>query len=248
MSRTFEYTRFSFFERLILPTILLFIFSIFSLTTHANERIGRKIYFSLDNFFSAGIDTTKPPPPLSMNDVLTNNEKTIFIDGKETKSPKFIESIMSREIDEIKILTPEEATLKYGKKGNKGAIEITTKIDSVSSLLHDPADTVHTIVETPASFPGGVMGWARYLEQNLDRDLTSRNRALPGRYTVIVSFIVNRDGSISDVKADNDPGYGTAEEAKRMFLKGTKWIPAFQGLSKVKSRKKQSITFVVADY
>jgi protein TonB len=117
-----------------------------------------------------------------MNDVLTNNEKTIFIDGKETKSPKFIESIMSREIDEVKILTPEEATLKYGKKGNKGAIEITTKIDSVSSSLHDPADTVHTIVETPASFPGGVMGWARYLEQNLDRDLTSRNRALPGRY------------------------------------------------------------------
>jgi protein TonB len=248
MYRTFEYTGFSFFRRLMLPTILLFIFSIISLTTHAYERIEGKIYFSSDSIFPAGMDTTKPPPPLSMNDVLTNNEKIVFIDGKETKSQKIIESIMSREIDEIKILTPEEATLKYGKKGNKGAIEITTKIDDVSSLLHDPADTVHTIVETPASFPGGVMGWARYLEQNLDRDLTSRNRALPGRYTVIVSFIVNRDGSISDVKADNDPGYGTAEEAKRMFLKGTKWIPAFQGLSKVKSRQKQSITFVVADY
>lgn len=248
MIRKSNNKRFSYFSASLLSPLLLCGFFFLSFSTHAHGRMGPKIYSFSGRIFSEGIDTTKPPPPLSINDLLANKEQIVFIDGQETANQKIVKSLRYRGIEEMKILTPEEATIKYGRKGKKGAIEIATKIDSASSFLNDPSDTVHTFVETPASFPGGVMGWARYLEQNLDRDLTSRNRALPGRYTVIVSFIVNRDGSISDVKADNDPGYGTAEEAKRMFLKGTKWIPAFQGLSKVKSRQKQSITFVVADY
>jgi protein TonB len=38
--------------------------------------------------------------------------------------------------------------------------------------------------------------------------------------------VVSRDGSISDVKAENDPGYGTADEAVRVIKKGPKLTPA----------------------
>ena len=47
-----------------------------------------------------------------------------------------------------------------------------------------------------------------------------RNKAVPGMYRVTVSFTINKDGIVNDIKADNDPGYGTAEEARRMVLKG----------------------------
>jgi protein TonB len=58
------------------------------------------------------------------------------------------------------------------------------------------------------------------LFSNEFRDITVRNKAVPGMYRVTVSFTINKDGIVNDIKADNDPGYGTAEEARRMVLKG----------------------------
>lgn len=108
----------------------------------------------------------------------------------------------------------------------------------------DKNENVLTEVQIPAQFPGGLNAWARYLERTLNRDLLTNAKAAPGRYTVVVSFIVDKDGSLSEVKAQNDPGYGTAAEAERVLQKGPKWLPAVQNGEKVKYRHKQSITFV----
>lgn len=108
-------------------------------------------------------------------------------------------------------------------------------------------DKVFTVVQNPAEFPGGQSAWGKYLERNLNRDLPVENGAPPGKYTVIVSFIVSKDGSISDVTAENDPGYGTKAEAMRVITKGPKWKPAVQNGRNVIYRNRQSITFVVSE-
>jgi hypothetical protein len=101
-------------------------------------------------------------------------------------------------------------------------------------------------VNIPAEFPGGQKGWVRYLENNLDRDLPIKNGAPAGKYAVIVSFIVDKDGNINNVKGENDPGYGTKEEAERILKIGPKWLPASQnGVNKI-YRHRQSIVFVVS--
>ena len=74
-----------------------------------------------------------------------------------------------------------------------------------------------------------------------------RNGGPPGKYTVVLSFIVDKEGGISNVKAENDPGYGTAEEAIRMIKKGPSWVPAVQNGKKVVYRQKQPITFVISE-
>lgn len=102
-------------------------------------------------------------------------------------------------------------------------------------------------VQIQAKFPGGDQEWRRYLERSLNRDLPVENGAPPGNYTVVVSFLVDKDGSISEVKAENSPGYGTAEEAVRVIRKGPKWIPAVQNGRNVIYRQRQSITFQVAE-
>ena len=73
------------------------------------------------------------------------------------------------------------------------------------------------------------------------------NGAPAGRYTVVVSFTVDKTGAISDVVAENDPGYGTKAEAVRVIAKGPNWKPAVQNGSKVIYRHRQSITFLVAE-
>ncbi|WP_026769101.1 energy transducer TonB [Asinibacterium sp. OR53] len=108
-------------------------------------------------------------------------------------------------------------------------------------------DKVFTVVQIPAEFPGGIAGWTKYLERNLNRDLPVEQGAPPGKYTVYVSFTVDKTGNISDVKAENDPGYGTKDEAVRVIKKGPSWKPAVQNGRNVIYRHKQGITFVVAE-
>jgi protein TonB len=100
-------------------------------------------------------------------------------------------------------------------------------------------------VQIEARFPGGPEAWRKFLEKNLNRDLPVENGATAGRYTVIVSFVVDKEGMVSDVKAENNPGHGTAEEAVRVIKRGPKWQPAVQNGRNVTYRQRQSITFEV---
>lgn len=100
-------------------------------------------------------------------------------------------------------------------------------------------------VQVEARFPGGAEAWKKYLERNLNRDLPIENGASIGRYTVIVSFVVDKEGNLSDVKAENNPGWGTADEAVRVIKRGPKWQPAIQNGRNVTYRQRQSITFEV---
>jgi protein TonB len=121
-----------------------------------------------------------------------------------------------------------------------------TGIEAPLPMVEKDIDKVYRIVQIEAQFPGGMDAWRKFLERNLNKELPSENGAPPADYTVIVSFIVDRQGNISDVKAENDPGYGTKAEAMRVIQKGPKWSPAIQNGTKVIYRQKQHITFRVA--
>ncbi|MDB5231431.1 MAG: ferric siderophore transport system, periplasmic binding protein TonB [Chitinophagaceae bacterium] len=102
-------------------------------------------------------------------------------------------------------------------------------------------------VQIEAKFPGGQGEWRKFLERNLNSNVPVDNGAPAGNYTVIVSFLVDKDGNISEVRAENNPGHGTAEEAVRVIKRGPKWQPAVQNGRNVIYRQKQSITFQVAE-
>ena len=112
-------------------------------------------------------------------------------------------------------------------------------------LNKEDAERVFIDVQIKPEFPGGISGWIKYLERNINRDLPYKNGAPPGRYTVSLSFIVAKDGTISDIKAESDPGYGSKEEAIRLMARSPKWKPAVQNGKNVIYRQKQSITFMV---
>lgn len=102
-------------------------------------------------------------------------------------------------------------------------------------------------VQQEARFPGGLTVWADYLQRNLRSQVPTDNGAPVGSYTVIVSFLVDKEGNISEVKAENDPGYGTAAEAVRAIQHSKTWLPAMQNGHAVLYRQKQTIIFVVSE-
>jgi hypothetical protein len=101
------------------------------------------------------------------------------------------------------------------------------------------------IVQIPAQFPGGVGAWQKYLSQNLNDQIATKNGAPEGRYLVIIKFKISANGEISETSVENDPGYGTKDELIRILKQSPKWIPAIQNGRNVPYYHKQSITFVV---
>ena len=203
---------------------------------------------SLENVQQEEKKPEPPPPPPPPKQEPPKVEITKFT------PPKIVKDEEVKEEDEIKEVEKLEDT-KIGTINQEGAKDegiVAPPVESGTGVVEAPKkeedyDKIFTVVQIPAEFPGGLPAWAKYLERNLNRDLPVENGAPPGKYTVVVSFIVAKDGTISDVVAENDPGYGTKNEAVRVITRGPKWKPAVQNGRNVIYRHKQSITFMVSE-
>jgi periplasmic protein TonB len=140
-----------------------------------------------------------------------------------------------------------------GEKGGDNVVDAAPFENSVTGTSGNvtPKDEdinhIFTTVEIAAQFPGGFDAWKKYLERNLNAGLPAENGAQTGKYTVMVSFVVDAEGNISDVKAENAPGFGTEAEAIKIIKKGPRWLPAIQNGKKVAYRARQQVTFLVDD-
>ncbi|GHE38468.1 energy transducer TonB [Sphingobacterium griseoflavum] len=113
-----------------------------------------------------------------------------------------------------------------------------------------PDTSIVTTVDTYPQFRGGVRGWHRFVQQNLNvrdllNDLDSTSYVDYGlRQTAVMEFTVCEDGRVCDVEIANknkiSPAF--AEEALRVMKKSPKWTPAKKDGQGVRTRFKQSIT------
>jgi protein TonB len=192
-----------------------------------------------------------PPPPPPPKQEIPKVEISKFT------PPIIVKDAQVKEDDEIKEVS-KLADTKIGTINQEGAkdegvvtappVEVRgTAVIAAPKEQAEDYDKVYTVVEIPAEFPGGKEAWQKYLERNLNSTLPVDNGAPAGRYVVTLSFIVDKNGSISNVQAENDPGYGTREEAIRVVKKGPNWKPAVQNGRNVTYRHIQNIVFVVAE-
>jgi len=117
--------------------------------------------------------------------------------------------------------------------------------NSASAKYRQQTDTAQKKYadEKPAAFPGGIDGWRKYLEANLQYPKKAQKKQIQG--LVRVKMVVDAKGNVGEVEAMNDPGGGLAAEAVRVIKEGPKWIPAFQNGKNVTFRFVQSITFAL---
>jgi hypothetical protein len=106
-------------------------------------------------------------------------------------------------------------------------------------------DSAYSKVEKEAEFPGGIREWSEYIQRSLNGNIPIVNKAPVGTYTVIIQFIISRDGTIKDATAQTHFGYGMEAEAIRVIENGPNWIPAYQRGHNVNAYRLQPITFVV---
>lgn len=101
-------------------------------------------------------------------------------------------------------------------------------------------DGIFLKVERESYFPGGSGAWLQYLQQHLVYPRKAVRRQIEG--TVVLQFIVNKDGSISDLQAiTGDPLL--REAALKAMADCPRWVPAEQHGRIVRSYKKQPVVF-----
>jgi hypothetical protein len=115
------------------------------------------------------------------------------------------------------------------------------------ALAQDSASVTHTGAGSNTGFPKDSSAWESYLRKNIDTMVPVRNKAKKGTYIVVVRFIITKDGTVSDVVAVTNYGYGMEAEVMRVIKKYSRWgwMPAQQDSKPVFEYHTISFTFVV---
>lgn len=84
-------------------------------------------------------------------------------------------------------------------------------------------DLIYTSVEVKPEFPGGIEGFYNYISPKFKKPDVKN---LKGR--LVAQFVVEKDGSLSNLKVINDIGNGVEDELKRILENCPKWKPGVQ--------------------
>lgn len=95
--------------------------------------------------------------------------------------------------------------------------------------------------EVNPAFPGGMDAWTKFIESNLRYPSQAAENNIQGK--VFISFVVEKDGRISDVKIIKGVGYGCDEEAMRVIKKSPRWNPGMQNGRPVRVRYQMPISY-----
>ena len=161
-----------------------------------------------------------PPPPPKVDQV------------------KFVKPVVAKaeEVVEEPPKIKEIVDKKLGAETVKGDPDAALTVEPVGNGPKDVVEDDNTIynsagIEVKADFPGGIDKFRNFIGKNFQMP---EDEDFPGG-KVFVTFVVEKDGSLTDIKVIRDAGYGTGKEAIRVIKSSSvKWNPGEQNGRKVR--------------
>jgi len=161
------------------------------------------------------LDKTLPPPPPP--DLPPPPPKTIKFTPPVVKPDEEVPPEQE---------PPKVEEMKEAEPATETNIDPNANVDfsNVPVTVDEPAPTKPVMfVEKMPAFPGGEDALRTYLGKSIKYPPAARENGIEG--TVVLQFVVNTDGSISDIKVLRDIGGGCADEAIRVVKNMPKWSP-----------------------
>lgn len=139
-------------------------------------------------------------------------------------------------------LSPSQASSRPNKTTQNGQ-NAPEPVRSETLYKPQPVNrnSVYDVVEQMPSFPGGISGLKTYLNQNTRYPAVAQENCVQGR--VVVSFVVGKDGHISDVTVLRSVDPSLDKEAIRVVRNMPRWTPGKQGGEPVKVRYNVPVSF-----
>lgn len=138
-------------------------------------------------------------------------------------------------------LGPVNPGIDGGIKGGTGKTPVITDGGGGDGTGSAPFNTVEKMPEPY----GGAAAWNKFLGRNLKYPDMAVDGHIQGK--VWVSFIVEKDGHLSNIVVERGLGYGTNEEAIRVLKMSAAWKPGIQNGQPVRVRYTLPINFQIND-
>jgi protein TonB len=159
-----------------------------------------------------------PPPPPKVDQV------------------KFVKPVVAKAEDVVEeiVVIKEIKDKKLGAETIKGDPDAELTVEPVGTGVAAVVEEDNTVystagIEVKPDFPGGMEKFYNYIAKNYR---TPEEEGLKGK--VYVTFVVEKDGSLTDIKVLRDIGYGTGKEAIRVLKATPRWNPGEQNGKKVR--------------
>lgn len=117
----------------------------------------------------------------------------------------------------------------------------TAQVDKSNNIKE--AETVYTVLEDAPQFPGGYEALYQYIAANVKYPETAKNKHITGR--VLVGFVIEKNGSISNVQLLSCPDESLCEEAVRVVSSMPRWKPGRVQGKKVRAQYTLPINFTL---
>ncbi len=173
-----------------------------------------------------------PPPPVA---TVQFTPPKVVKDEEVVKPPPEIKQIEEEKIAVKTVEGTKDLGIVAPPTEEKGTQVVAAPVEK----KEDP-DKVFTKVEIEAQFPGGPGKWAQYVQRAIQAEADEFSESDYG--TCVVRFIVDKNGTVSDVQATTMKGSKLAEIAVNAIRKGPKWIPAQQNGRQVNAYRLQPVT------
>jgi beta-lactamase regulating signal transducer with metallopeptidase domain len=179
---------------------------------------------------------------LILSSATVNNSKTIKVINKKAESvfstdaSNAITDLSHAEIpdDIVKAAPVKKATKKHNASENIAVNEQGA-----------PEKPSYITVEKMPEFPDGMKAFFQFISRTIKYPVGMRENNIQGK--AYISFVIEEDGSVSDVKSVNDPGYGSGEEGVRVISLSPKWNPAIKDGKAVRVQCTIPINFTLAN-
>jgi len=195
--------------------------------------------------------TVQPPPPVNPETPPPAAVEPPAAKEAQIKFPPPIVLEDSKVIDTDPVQIKDLATASPGQKTIEGDpdgvdIVISTPGSGPKGAVVTGDNTVYDIfveLEVQPDFPGGMDKFYKYLSKAIRYPAMAQENGIQGK--VFLSFIIEKNGSLTDIKVEKKLGYGTDEEAVRVLNGSPKWMPGIQNGKAVRVKYNIPINFAL---
>jgi TonB family protein len=165
--------------------------------------------------------TTEAPDPMTGELRSKITATSCNADGTPNENIKFTINAIEKHGDTT-MYTVEPFTLD----ADNFRLSIQTTEDNPVQIIRNNNDSIYQIVDEMPQYPGGEKAMMEYVAKNVKYPQEAKDKEIQGR--VFVSFVVEKDGSVSTVKVMRGIGSGCDEEAVRVVSSMPKWKPGIK--------------------
>ena len=192
----------------------------------------------------------KKPEPIKPK-VEQKKEIPVARETQKFTAPVIKKDDLVKEENQVKQMDQLDSKVAVGAEDKEGVKDRTVEAvrNDIAVAAPPPppapkpevANKVFDVVEEMPSFPGGQGALMQFLSSNIKYPVVAQENGVQGR--VIVGFVVEKDGSITDVKVMRSVDPSLDREAQRVVKAMPKWKPGKQNGSAVRVKYTVPVVF-----